>query len=1438
MSYTQRPFPDIVDMVANDSSLTHILSWTVQETYITHIRITEYATHPSSPPPPEAQTRQNQKARIVIVAVKKSGRVRMHKSKENANGTFSIGKTWSLEDLKIIESFTGSQNPDRAAHAGNTGFIVTIGKSYFWHAQAEKEKRFFIASLIKIYGKYTGGAQPELIGFDQRELDQVTGAAATGRRQQQAPPVRAPPPDLGARNISVSSTSSGPRIGYSRDMPSAASPQSAIAPDFQSAVPSSLQQQQVPLRQPQPQPSDAIVSSPAGSIDSSRAGNNSFDSGRPSQNRDPSLRRLASRNKSQDSIANSFATKSDDGSSIVPPTRRNGGMRFGEPIQPPPDVPKDERPPERRRPPMDPTRPQNGADRDLVPAPLIPGQRKEPYVPPRSNDRMSPRKERVELSPEQKKDLRSELGSFKEKISQSQTPEPAQKLKPTERLQKLSPSAAPSASVTPNPPVTPNPTNDTTTPKEGPPKLTLAGVLRKAVEVAKQNGGEVGSPASPGGGTQPTSPKSPSETLSPVATEEEDRPGLGPMIKQKSKGDIAGAFWKAATVAGVFKPRAGGAMDQIRKAQSKSDGPDGITSVVPAPPKPAPTPDENRGSIPDVKVTVPGSSRPGSVQPQQQPKDQPQKEEEVGRAFTTGNDEKYLQALGMDVSILDKSGKEFTHWLDYFHWVPGDDMRGVNFEDVKTDLERETNKAQAGGWVARFQEEDERVDAIKSGLDVSMAECDELDNLLTLYSVELATLQDDIAYIEAQGQGLQVQAANQKTLQKELKSLLDTCAISARDLEALRMAPLEEPQGLETIEHALVTLYKAMHKIDPATMVAGDARDDEAIADEGIGFDSDFGKMRIVREKKAMYTEESSTFLRRLIDFLGRQTDDACKDTRRRLHDALSKKADPQNHEVGRDMLWMYSPVLLYARDIDLDAWNRALQVYQDKSHPLYAFEFREAIDAWKRYSRKMSGEEEYLFTAIHERHEPGSSSLATTARKLTVKRSQNLARSLRGGESSSKVNLDKTDNRSLPYEVFGRIADDLLPMVEMEQNFIIDLFHATTLEQADFPDAVAAARPQNRRGGDLRRHRLMEPDRELARRVTRAMETVFAFLEQDLQALIEWVASQDRLQCAGVLAAFERKQAETAQTNQDFLNNMLGKLHASVIGRFNRLVDDQVRAIEETKVKINKRRGVIGFIRIFPNFSSAVENMLSHAGGGDGTHENTQAPGARKIVDSAYDRIVKTMFDSLKVIARENPSAQGFSAATGHLPGASGGDEDKESLNFNILLIENMNHYVEETETRNLPVLTEWRNVALQELNEHMELYLNTVMRRPLGRLLEHMENIETQMGPGGKSPVMISSQSSTSKSQFNKVMSQFDVKDIRKGVEQLRKRVEKHFGDADDPALSKGLVAKVFREAERFYGDVETRIGRITTEVYGGDVLFEWPRAEVKAAFQAMGR
>ena len=110
-----------------------------------------------------------------------------------------------------------------------------------------------------------------------------------------------------------------------------------------------------------------------------------------------------------------------------------------------------------------------------------------------------------------------------------------------------------------------------------------------------------------------------------------------------------------------------------------------------------------------------------------------------------------------------------------------------------------------------------------------------------------------------------------------------------------------------------------------------------------------------------------------------------------------------------------------------------------------------------------------------------------------------------------------------------------------------------------------------------------------------------------------------------------------------------------------------------------------------------------------------------RNMVDDAYQKINKSMFDSLKVIAKESPTARVPGQVQGIAVQSQGVNdpEDKEALNYHILLIENMNHYMEEVDDKASIVIAEWKKRAANEMQEHMQAYVNAVIRRPLGKVL-----------------------------------------------------------------------------------------------------------------------
>lgn len=668
-----------------------------------------------------------------------------------------------------------------------------------------------------------------------------------------------------------------------------------------------------------------------------------------------------------------------------------------------------------------------------------------------------------------------------------------------------------------------------------------------------------------------------------------------------------------------------------------------------------------------------------------------------------------------------------------------------------------------------------------------------------------------------------MQTANQKLLQTELKNLLDNISISATQLKALKDESLTKPEGIEKVEVALDDLYNAMLTIDPK-LRHNDVRPlttDQASlhrnGSTGHG-GSELSSMHAVREKREGYRREITDFLQRLKQCMSvkfRETEaeilDALESSRNNKASATSTKLDEQLRVRPKKGLWQYSPLMLFAREMEPSEWEDLMRMYEVSAKRPYQDEFRDNVFAWKRITRKSNGDDQDVLFTNPEKEPEG-----IVGRKLTVKRTK----TVRTDGSSRISSGDKpNDGKVTAQEAFSGALTEMTRTIFNEQNFVVDLFHASSLDVQDFGAAISL-KPLQRQGGDLMAKKSFDPDRNMARKVLSIMEEMYSFWPIDMQNLVDWAVKQDALNAVGVLFALESRSLEYEETNQEFLVQTLAKAHDRLNAHFSRFIEEQNRGIEDTKVKIKKRKGVIAFMKTFPNFSITIENMLQPT--------NDDLP-VRTIVNDAYQKLNQTMFESLKFIAKESPNAAQASACTGVDP------EDKEALNYHILLIENMNHYIEEVATRNNPVLDEWNFRARAEMGEHMELYLAAVIRRPLGKLLDFLESTETLVRNNPGSPNSIATRASHSRSTFKKILSSHDAKEIRRGIETLKKRVEKHFGDGDDtPGLSRELIVKVCRECEARYLSVGERVNKVVTDVYDGSLEVEWRREDVVGAFR----
>jgi predicted transcriptional regulator len=362
-----------------------------------------------------------------------------------------------------------------------------------------------------------------------------------------------------------------------------------------------------------------------------------------------------------------------------------------------------------------------------------------------------------------------------------------------------------------------------------------------------------------------------------------------------------------------------------------------------------------------------------------------------------------------------------------------------------------------------------------------------------------------------------VQTANQRLLQHELQQLVETISITADQLEPLRRERIGKVNGLMTIESSLVLLYKALITIDPAFVNGsrgGTGYMTKMANNSGFG-NSELATMQALQEKKDRYLKEAALFLDRLKQHMAITFGAAFIQTK----DALGKidkksmpstRANIEAHDMGRKELWVLSPVVLFAKEIDRAAWDAMIRMYQTQAGQVYQDEVRDNIMSWKRFARKPTGEEqELLFTA----QEKETESITGAARKLTVKRSQTLARGLRSASGDKEGKADRAQTGKLhAFDVFAKVLDDIGPILLTEQNFVTDFFHATSTDAVDFPEAVGTAPPEERRAPNLWVRKQFEADREMAKRVAEVMEDIFQFWPTEIQNLVEWAVKADPL--------------------------------------------------------------------------------------------------------------------------------------------------------------------------------------------------------------------------------------------------------------------------------------------------------------------------------------
>ncbi|SPO21773.1 related to Exocyst complex component Sec3 [Ustilago trichophora] len=645
-------------------------------------------------------------------------------------------------------------------------------------------------------------------------------------------------------------------------------------------------------------------------------------------------------------------------------------------------------------------------------------------------------------------------------------------------------------------------------------------------------------------------------------------------------------------------------------------------------------------------------------------------------------------------------------------------------------------------------ESDDRVALVVKHMEEALADLDMMDSMIAGFKVQLNARADDISHIESQNRGLQVQTSNQRTLMSEIENLINTINVDEDAIHALSAGRLENPDGVARLELAAASLYKSMLQ----------ARRDG----DGGGAD-----MAAAAERLADHEAISSRFCKRVLDYLN-VTFNA--EAQRLLSDPARQKAlqpphpSLPDHAPMEEALGQYCGLLLYMKEVSSATFSRVSAAYFASASECYRTEMQQLFVAYRKQLRKASDEDinESSFVG------PSSAGAATAIRSGTIRRVQR-DKTIRGGRDRGEIS---------GQDGLQRILSSIFPVLLREQSFISDLLHINdnNITFADYMDLE----PYFRR----RAAGMFTSSAGPLREMKGAMDLIFGFVAPELQAFTDDALSKDRMSIVGLLATLDRGIIEADEVNCESLQKVLAKLHLRLASQLERFVQEQIKDIEQTKLTVKKRKGVVHFMRIFPVFVDRVESQLV----------NAETLNIRNAVDGYYEQICRAMFDALQTISRVESA------------GVSG-DEDKGQLNHLVILIENMYYFISEinkaSRQRGNSALAGLVKRAESIYGDSLGSYTQFVLRRSLAKMMDFGDGIDSLLRSTPATEVSL--HSAYSKSSFKKLVKDFTAKDTRKAVEALSKRVAKHFDDDDVPTLTTTGAAQAASSGEGEQGEVE---------------------------------
>ena len=582
---------------------------------------------------------------------------------------------------------------------------------------------------------------------------------------------------------------------------------------------------------------------------------------------------------------------------------------------------------------------------------------------------------------------------------------------------------------------------------------------------------------------------------------------------------------------------------------------------------------------------------------------------------------------------------------------------------------------------------EEAVDNLMMLLTSAITEVEHLEGRLNQYDDLLEHIRDSMEKMEGKTESLETVNDNNRKLLLDLDTLVTKLTISYEHQMLLQEADLTHTESLPGVVEAAQALANALMAPLPFSLTKMAAVQDQR---------------KRMEKLKDRFSKPLCRHLNNVFVHLGNEGGEGLG-----AHHSGRELCLPKRNDIHRN-LSIYAGLMHWLKQMEPKSYQHLQKTYTSSLEKLYQRDLERFFeDAFVRVSGSVPS--------------VGASQDVTNVKKggkVSVAGSTLLL----GGDNTV---VDTRQERDRFDKVLTKLLSCLEPMVMQEQEFCIQFFKMDSKLEGS---RVTSNRTK----------------KQVTEEVRAMMSQLFLSMETHLVGFLGYYESKDGFFSMLSYVKLSRAVLQ-AQDTGSFLAITLGSALVQTKRNFDKLMQAQLRSIEDCKPPKKTKCGILHFVTNFHEFAQATEMIF-------------QGSDRRTDIEKWYLTLVTSIIDNIPRIAKEHQKT----------PQA-------------VVKMENFHHLHASLSRLKIGLLEQHKKDVKQKYNDALQNYVTQYFGRPLEKVNIFFDGVSIKINSGVKE-AEISFQHQFSKQELRKVLALYPGREVKAGLEKLYKKVEKHLCEEEN--------------------------------------------------------